>query len=151
MSKTVKIKRRIERVRSRINVTLASGVGIILLHTAEDAKTFVRTIISLTIGASVSAGAQLEYAGVVQLKPAGVTVVVPAVTADLDRPFPNNVIWENVGNIRNHTLIGDANTDRWFADLKSMRKMKENDTLTYDIATLDAVTLNGTIVMFFKE
>ncbi len=77
MSKKVTIKRRIERVRSRINTTLASGNNSIVLHTAEDAKTLVRTIIQLHISASVSAGAQLEFACLVLHEEAGIPVLTP--------------------------------------------------------------------------
>ena len=151
MSSKIRSKRRVERVRARINITLASGNNEMVLCTQTDSGTLVRTIVQLHISAAVSAAAQFEFTCIIQLKPGGVTLVIPLVTAQLNFPLPMGVIWEYSGNIGNHTLVGDKDRVEIFVDLKGMRKFKEGDTIVLSIATVDAGTVNGTVVMFMKE
>ena len=87
-------KRRIERSWSRINASLTAAVKDIVLHTAEDAHTLVRTIIELkyqyinTAAETVNIGAQIELA------PNAVKTVTPvALTTSLDNEGEKNALW----------------------------------------------------------
>jgi len=146
-------KRRIERIRSRINDIIANTANTEILHTAEDAKTLVRTIIDLKVVLSSAAVSTFVYNMIIQLQPAGVQILPPSVAQALDVPLPINVIWEESGVDNVETVVGEYNIQHIQIDLKSQRKMKEGDTITWaHIANAAAAyTVAGVIVLFFKE
>ena len=146
-------KRRIERIRNRINDLITSTASGLTLHTAEDAKTLVRTIIDLKVNVQIASAATFVYDMLMQLNPNGVTIFQPSVAQLLDDPLPINMIWEDSGSLNVETVVGDYNIIHIKADLKSQRKMKENDTLVLaHIANVaNAFQLSGYVTLFFKE
>ena len=146
-------KRRIERIRSRINDLIITSVSDLTLHSAEDAKTLVRTIIDLKIVLQSAAVATFVWDLIIQLAPAGVQIVAPNVGQSLDASLPINVIWEDAGVDNVETVVGEYNILHIQVDLKSQRKMKEGDliTLSHIANTANAFAIVGHIILFFKE
>ena len=146
-------KRRIESVRNILNTTITTSETAAVLHTAEDAQTLVRLILDLTITRLDAATSPAFYAIVIELEPGGVSVLNPSVTQILDNPKQINMIYEAVGH---HDQTADNQQGiqiRRFVDLKSMRKLRESDTINFntisDVAS--SFTLSGTVQLFFKE
>ena len=146
-------KRRIERIRNRINDTITTSVSEVILHTAEDAKTLVRTIFDITLVRIDDGLVSAAYDMMLQRLEAGVTVNAPAIGASLDQPASLSLLWEHGGVTNIVTASGDMQVIRLFVDLASMRKMKENDTIEWahvsDVA--NAFQAQGHVTLFFKE
>lgn len=137
-------KRRIERVQSRINHQMINTVTESILHTCEDRKTLVRTIIQL----QVDEGNPSPFALSITRKPRDNSVGDPAVGESLDSDLIKENIWTYVGfgPTANSTVL------QIDVDLKSMRKMDPGDTIALkDIQTAGGNDLAGVITLFFKE
>ena len=87
------------------------------------------------------------------MAPQGVLIMNPSVSQTLDVPLPTNIIWEKSHNENVETVEGQYYSTHIFVDLKSQRKMKENDQIVWShIANvLNGFAANGIIVLFFKE
>ncbi len=146
-------KRRIEKRRNRINLTIGSSSAHIVLHDAEDSKTLVRTIVKLYILYAGAAGSVNDWHILIQRAEASVEIMAPIVTQALDQESPLALIWEESGNHFNKTSVGQYIPVVVQADLKGMRKLKKGDTISFShVAGEDAVvTVTGHITLFFKE
>lgn len=138
-------KRRIERVYSRINHAITNTSTDVVLHTAEDRKTLVRTIIQLqNIPDAVG-----DFNIGIDHEPRGQSIAAPGTTQSLDIDMVKNQLWKYSG--RNTA----AQTDRTCieVDLKSMRKLDPGDEIVLrDVSDqANSSTLIGIITMFFKE
>ena len=153
MSKSFSPKRRIERRVSRINDTITTSESVLTIHTAEDAKTLVRTIVDLTIVRADTGVVAADYDIIMQLRPGNVQITSPSSTQSLDRNTPNTLIWEKMGVHEREDASGSTNMDVVVRDLKGMRKMKEGDTITLEhiSSVASAFHLVGTVTQFFKE
>ena len=153
MSRTFKVKRRIEKVRNLINDLVTDSVSTLTLHSAEDLKMLIRTIIDLKLVRNDSALSGVQYHMVLVYEPAGVAVVTPSVSQILDQPAVKNLVWEDAGTMRLITAVGDMNILHLKIDTKGMRKMTETDELSLlhvgDIT--NSIRIVGTITFFFKE
>lgn len=140
-------KRRIERVRSRINHTVTNASITNILHTVEDRKTLVRTIIDLRVYNIVAADHAVNL--VIHRLPRGQTVGNPLVTENLDADQIKENIWE--------ALVGRFGISQEpihiHADLKSMRKLDPGDQVVLKTVSdgVDTDKCVGTIVQMFKE
>ncbi len=153
MSKSFKVKRRIERVRNVINDSITNTISELVLHTAEDAKTLVRTIIDLTLVRVDDTTVTANYALMILVAEQGINVLNVSTAQQLDQPAPNALVWEQGGASNIITAAGDMNTIHIRVDTKGMRKMKENDTIELShIATVAAAfEMQGNVTLFFKE
>ena len=153
MSKSFKVKRRIEKVRNMVDMAVTTATTSLILHTAEDAKTLVRTIIDLIAVDNAANVGTAQWHLVLAVESAGVQVVVPSATQALDVPATNMLIWENAGVLRIQDAMGSGSVVRINADTKGMRKLKELDEIVLlhrgDVAT--SIRIVGTITLFFKE
>ena len=153
MSKRISIKRRIEKVRNMINDVITNSQSNLVLHTAEDAKTLVRTIIDLKLVRIDDGAVTAIYHQIIQRAEAGTTIFNPSTTQFLDAPAATALIWEDAGVANIITAAGDMNVIHIQVDTKGMRKMKENDTIVLShLATVaSAFQVSGNITLFFKE
>ncbi len=153
MSKRITVKRRIETIRNQINDTITNTVSNLILHTAEDAKTLVRTIIDLHLVRIDATAVAAVWAQSISVLAAGVAILNPATAQVLDAVRAVPTLWQNAGVTNIETVVGDMNGVHIFADIKGMRKMKANDTVQLaHIGTIaSSYQLVGTIILFFKE
>ncbi len=146
-------KRRIERIRNILGFTPTDTLNERILHTAEDAKTLVRTIIDLYFVDATNGTTLINLHAIIQLAQAGVVVLAPNVGQSLDKPAPIALITEKKIVSYNAASGNVATIIHWQADLKSMRKMKENDQI--NLSTIQNATsgfqVHGTVTLFFKE
>ena len=146
-------KRRIERIRNRVDLLMPSSATQIVLHTAEDAKTLVRTIVDLTMVFIAATAAEADWNIMLLRAEKGIVVLNPATTQGLDSKAPIALIWENSDALKMLTEVGNVPTRRIQADIKGMRKLKETDTIELNNLASASTTLRliGTVTMFFKE
>ena len=146
-------KRRIERIRNRIDTLMTASLAAIILHAAEDAKTLVRTIIDLNFTFISATPGETEWGTMISRAENSQLVINPVVSQVLDNAAPIALIWENSGTLRMVDATGAAPRMDVFADIKGMRKMKENDTIemTNIASTASVIRVVGTITLFFKE
>jgi len=146
-------KRRIERIRNRIDVLLTAGVVSIVLHAAEDAKTLVRTIINLSIVFINAAASEVDYGIMISRAEKSIVVITPSIAQVLDSPAPIALIWEDNGSLHQADATGPAATKYEKADIKGMRKLKEGDTieLSHLASAASVIRIVGTVTLFFKE
>ena len=144
-------KRRIEKIRNRINFTATDSATPIALHTAEDSKTLVRMIVDLEIQHAITAVADLHI--VLQHAPAGVNIVTPTISQALDVPAVNNLLLEKSSRDLTRAALSDTQIIVWEVDSKAMRKLKEGDLITLSSITdvSAAFSITGHITLFFKE
>jgi len=133
-------------------VLLSDSVVVADLHVAEDAKTLVRTIVDLSV-VNVAATGEADYSMMIMRSEKSVAVITPAVTQLLDSTVPIALIWEKSGDLDQRDDTGPSARQDVFVDLKSMRKMKEGDTieLAHVASAASIVRLVGVITLFFKE
>ncbi len=138
--------RRIERVVSKINHTITNAANADTLHTVEDRKILVRTILQLCF---IPQGAVGQYNLVLHRLPRGNSVGSPATGEDLDNDHTKEQIWEYQGGF----MAGSLEPQNVIVDLKSMRKLDPGDLLT--LKTISSVanccTVTGIVQTFFKE
>jgi len=153
MSKTFKTKRRIEKIRNVINDSITNSISELVLHTAEDAKTLVRTIIDLSLVRVDDGAVTASWQMMIQAAQKGISVLTVSATQDLDAPAPIALVWEAGGTSNIITAVGDMQIHHIEVDTKGMRKLKEGDVIKLThIATVSAAfEMQGTITLFFKE
>ena len=144
-------KRRIEKIRNRLNFTISDSQAHVQLHTAEDSKTRVRMIIVLEIQKAITATA--DYHMLIQLSPAGTAVLTPTISQALDVPAINNLLVEKSGRQITTAAVGENQIIVWDVDSKAMRKLKETDliALTHIADVASSFSVTGNITLFFKE
>ncbi len=144
-------KRRIEKSRSRINFTITDTEGNLTLHTAEDSKTLVRTLVDLYLTKIVVGVSDAHI--IMENAPAGQQVITPVVTQVLAVPAPTALIMEKSMFGQTVSEVGFNQTLHWSADSKGMRKMKEVDKikLRYVSDVASSWNVTGHITQWFKE
>lgn len=144
-------KRRIEKIRNRINTTISNSQADLTLHIAEDSKTLVRIIVALEIMAVTASIA--DYHMVIQKAPQGVLVVTPTISQALEVDAAKELLLEKSGRSFTHDATSDAVIVLWEADSRAMRKLVTGDkiflNLLGDVASSFSVC--GHITLFFKE
>lgn len=139
-------KRRIEKVNSRLNHTITNSVSTKTLHTVEDRKTLVRTIVQLNIQPNGSAGA---FTIVLERLPRGNSVGTPATTESLDSDMIKEQMWHYTG------VHGATATETIVIEVDNhgMRKLDPGDEVT--LKTIGAASnqsiVAGNVTLFFKE
>ena len=146
-------RRRVESFFSKINTTITTSATSNILHSAEDSKTLVRSIINLTLTRLDGALSPAFFNLQIVHEPQGANIVTGGVAAALDAIRPTGLVWDFVGHADRESAIGETVAYRIDVDLKSMRKMKEGDTMVLqtigDVAA--SFTISGSITQFFKE
>ncbi len=143
-------KRRIEKIRNRLNFTVGDSEGSVTLHTAEDSKTLVRAIVYPQIQKIVTPVADMHI--VMQHAQAGVRAITPTISQALDVPSANALLLE--GSFRQVlTPTIDGALFVWEVDSKAMRKLKETDTIamSYIADVASSFSITGHVTLFFKE
>ncbi len=144
-------KRRIEKVRNRLNFTATNSHENRVIHTAEDSKTLVRMIVRLEVQKAITAVADMHL--LFQLAPGGIFTITPTISQVLDVPASNMLLTEASFRANVVTAIGEAPIIVYTLDSKAMRKLKENDTIMLstlcDVASAFGVV--GHVTLFFKE
>ena len=140
-------KRRIEKVLSRIDHTITNSVTEVVLHTAEDRKTLVRTIVQLDVHLDQKTGSS-TFSLKLQRAPRGTTIINPSIGESTDIDMAKEEIWSYTGFVdsveKSPTFI--------MVDLKGMRKLDPGDTLVLsDFGGNLTATMVGTIILIFKE
>ena len=150
-----KQKRRVERFGSTIYVnTVGTSAGALALHTAEDAKTLIRTYARIKAFITGDIALPIRGEGVISVAPAGTTVADnPTTSQSLDnaRPMQELVRFPFVAT---HNATGDyVQVDTIEIDTKAMRKLKQGDVirLSHIASTANAIQLYGTVDLWFKE
>ena len=144
-------RRRVERVRSRLNSTLAFTDKV--LHTCEDSKTLVRMLIRLIVYTTGTVTAPASVVGHIGLAPGGNAVTSASTTEGLDEDVGINslllfpaVIQHDITNASG-TIV--TNVD---IDTKLMRKLRAGDEIHLDMALgSGSGNVLGVIDMWFKE
>ena len=147
-------KRKVTRVKSRIAVAgIPATETFGVLHTVDEDRTLVRTIIQLDVTNLATLGGA-GYGLNIQRKPAG-TQVVPSLglSSSYDIDVSPEEIWEYQGTNPAIASTDGKSINTIFRDIKSMRKLKKGDTLELGMlaGAASTVSLSGVIVMFFKE
>lgn len=146
-------KRRIEKVVCTFDDTMTNAQVDRILHTAEDKKTLVRTVVDLhTEGwAGAAAGSQgvrimhiPSTMGVPAMSIAQALDVEPGKT-EMFKACRHQAVQPAAGNVCTQHAVQ--------VDLKGMRKMDVGDTITLSHLATNAnqAFLTGTITLFFKE
>ncbi len=148
-------KRRIETFESRVeDANLDTAVTQFIIHTAEDAKTLVRTIISgkLLLHSGV-ADALYDCDLLLEVQPGAVSIGNPTTSQVLDQPKQKQTLWRYTTAFEDRTLAGPASSERIHVDLKSMRKLSTGDRIVLETiaSTANVIGFFGWIVQFFKE
>ncbi len=159
-SRTRAPRRRIERVRTQVvqNTVPTAGKNI-EVHNAEDSKTLVRTLVDLTLGYKVdNTNDRYDTVDLVlHQRPGNVSVASSILTAVPDSVVPLQEIARWTVPVKLVTRGTDGHWQympRVFADIKAMRKFKENDRLALGVSasTNDLeVNIDGVIYAWFKE
>lgn len=146
-------KRRIEKVRNRINFTMTASTVNIVLHAAEDSKTLVRTIIDLVVLYVGTSASFQDWQMLIQRAEGGTSTIGAIAAQDLDKPASNALIWEHSGMSFHRSDVGSEVYYRVQADIKGMRKLKELDKilLTHISSEASVHVVTGQITQFFKE
>ncbi len=142
-------KRRIEKVFSQVNIAVTNSVGQVVLHTAEDKKTLVRSIIDLTLHHTADSAVSNRIGILLAREPQGVTTISPTSGAQLDQVATLNRIWSTLTEQKNTALEGM----KIFVDNKGMRKLDVGDQLVllHIGSTANNCVITGSILMIFKE
>ena len=148
-------KRRIEKKVSQIyNLDFTVNQIDVVLHTVEDAKTLVRTIVDIHYANRASDGSTNRLVGAISRAPSGVIIPVLSIGQVLDRTPPTEELLF-FPRIVNAALAvgGTSSVVEVQIDSKAMRKLKPGDTIVYSCRS-DAANLigsHGSITLFFKE
>ncbi len=140
-------KRRIERIHNRVVHVITDSVTNTILHTFEDRKTLVRTIVKGTICLN-SAGLN-DVAFNIAREPHGVAVASPAVSESLD----DDAYKEQIIDYTACYPAGFVGTLPIDIDSKGMRKFDAGDEITLrDVgAVANGARIAVHISLFFKE
>ncbi len=139
-------RRRIEKVWNRINHVVTNTISVVVLHTVEDSKTLVRSIVQLSvINESVAGFMDIN----ISVAPKATTIAGCSTSEVLDQDDSK------------HTLL------RWFigqkasaleekrieAESKGMRKLQPGDQIILQDkgSAANIATLLGYVQFFFKE
>ncbi len=144
-------KRRIERIKSTINDAGGTSAQLLTLHTAEDAKTLVRTLININFLAIGDGNIDIFWN--LSVRPKGISVTSVGRTQTLDDPQPITEIAGGVSVIKADAAnnIFEYQPTQVF-DIKAQRKLKENDTLAFTHIGSDADYIVVAIIyQWFKE
>ena len=149
-------KRRIERVKARLDHSLTDTATAITLHTAEDAKTLVRALIDVEIYSVSTAKDEDTYGLFLHVAPRGQSVIgTGALSEVLDISVPLQEICEIQGQSLNRDAAANESMHptRIYRDIKAMRKLKTDDEIQWtDFADSNAkVRVVGIIYLWFKE
>lgn len=140
-------KRRIEKVVSRISHQITNSAATTILHTCEDRKTLIRTLIQLKF---INVSGSPKYGIVYAIEPRGQSVTSPSYTEVLDADQVPQQLWERSSQFVTGT---DPQSEEIQVDLHQMRKLNPGDELvirdTADVAT--SVNVQGIITQWFKE
>lgn len=139
-------KRMIERVNSRLNHTMTNAAATKTLHTVEDRKTLVRSILQLEIVPNSTPG---TYTLVLERLPRANSVGTPGTAESLDSDMIKEQLWSFTGGFN----ATSTEPKEIFVDLGSMRKLDPGDTVVLKTIT-DAANMcdcMGNITLFFKE
>ena len=124
------------------------------LHTAEDAKTLIRTMIQLKAFITGDIATPVRGEVVIGIAPGGTQVAeAPSTSQALD----NNATLQEIARfpmVACHNATGDyVWVDTIDIDTKAMRKLKAGDTVTirHVASTASAIQLFGVVQMWFKE
>ena len=148
-------KRRIERVRSRVNQQVMDGTPTdLVLHVAEDAKTLVRILIDGNFfpGATQTTPQDQTVEIMLRVNPQGVVVITPSGATGLDQSVGINEISSSM------FTVGQLSIEAWWMhpyrrDIKAQRKLRENDEIALSLVCdlSNRVLFTGLIYMWFKE
>lgn len=146
-------KRRIEKIRNRINLTMTASSANVVLHSAEDSKTLVRTIIDLMVMYVGTSASFQDWQMLIQRAEGNSATLGAIASQDLDKPATNALIWEVSGANFHRSDVGAEPYFRVQADIKGMRKMKETDSilLSHIASEASVFVVTGQITQFFKE
>ena len=147
-------KRRIERVINQVVTTsFANTLATAILHTCEDSKTLVRMIIKLRVVPLGTTAGDVRALGLISVAPGGTSVNVLVSTQSLDTPARKQELWRDTTVYDIRSDIGVIMPTKWDSDIKSMRKLTENDEITLQLiaSSVQTWSLIGVIVLFFKE
>ena len=155
MSETVRTrapKRKITRVRSRIDHIITAAQLNSILHTSEDPETLVRTIVDLQLMGTTAIDVDVDdFDLLIHVAPSGTKTASPVITELLDTAENINTLFRSTPQVR---IGASGNTLMEIkADLRNMRKLRELDTIVLStIASSDSkYWLKGYIIQFFKE
>lgn len=146
-------KRRIEKIVTAISQTSSASVQNIALHTAEDAKTLIRTVVDLIFYAE--ANAVVHWALLLHIKPNNTNIYSPTLGSSVDSDVNSNYVMPF-----NASAYGDTTSAtppavqimRVTLDTKAMRKLKPTDVVALaSIANSVNGNMRGTITQWFKE
>ena len=142
-------KRRIEKVHSIVSQALTDGLTFDIVHTAEDSKTLVRSILTVeVIGVLASNN---SFSGALAIKPQGIRVITPAAAESLDNPEPKEVIVRLGGFLMDNS--NNTRVSRYEFDLKGQRKLRPGDEL--ELICISDANASGVLradcTLFFKE
>ena len=148
-------KRRVERFFNLIRQVPSTGTTHHVLHTAEDSKTLVRMLIALCVyrTAGASAGFTARTGALIHIRPQGVAIYGPSIVSITDQIVGREEIARFFCGDTLKTAIGFYPPVLWEADIKAMRKLKENDEIVFSSIADDSgeSEINGTIYLWFKE
>ncbi len=151
----VTVKRRIEKVVSSTNVLSTTGVASHGLHTAEDAKTLVRTILTISIMPLSSIDVDIDNVTqfVVAIRPTDVAVIVPTVSSRLDADVSNLELFRGQIQAFQNATVGTGGGMTLTIDSKGMRKLKVGDKVVLDHISLEInnCRISWTALLIFKE
>ena len=145
------IRRRIEKVHNRINHSVQAAAAPLVLHTALDSETIVRTIIQMTVAPTTIAGPTSIVGMQMEHQQNAVEVRGLGVVEAVDVAETKGRLWEDIQVLPQ--AIADGFTTRLEVDNRGMRKLEPGDTIVWkDQCTAnDDVHIAGTVELFFKE
>ena len=143
-------KREVYKVISIVDASLGTSSANIVLHTAEESETLVRTIFDLTFNSGSAAGS--EYGFIYQRAPNGNVIAGAGHDQNLDDYVQDFDIMRHNGMIGTVTTINAPKDRHLFRDLKSQRKLEKDDTLvlSHVAEVASNIKMYGIITMFFK-
>lgn len=140
------LKRRIEKVWSRFQITMQTSISDEDLHTVEDNKTLVRMrgVVSF-----LNTGGGSRYDVIISVCPADTTLENPSVSQSLDNDDSKYTLLRYNGQF----VTGSLEPVVWNIDSKAMRKLNPGDVLKVRCVsnTANEPTMRGTLTMWFKE
>lgn len=145
-------KRRIEKVVSKVTDLVSNAQEDFVLHTAEDKKTLVRTIISGTLTRVDGAANNIAVECALSVAPQATVTHTVTATQALDQEPGRNQMWGTFrsGMYTAGTLVHQTQVE---VDISGQRKLDVGDEIVWShIATVaDVWQFTGIITMFFKE
>ncbi len=124
---------------------LTNAVSNLVLHTAGDGQTLVRTIVDLDFDDIVAATQRGEF--LIELEPAGIAIESPGVGVSLDNPVPKQLI----ARVAFGVISGGSK--HIHLDLKGQRKMVIGDELVlrHTGDQVNGCNITGGVLLMFKD